>query len=137
MTKINWHPGVTMLRQFGWISLGGFGLLATLAWCRFGNQPLAIVFGVLAVLAPVIGMIQPRLLKPLYIGLSLITFPIGLVVSNLILLLIFLLVFTPVALIFRLVGRDELRLHLNRSASTYWRKYDQDRRDPASYYRPF
>ena len=137
MIKINWNPGEKMLRQFGWISLAGFGLLASIAWFKFGNQPVAITLGGLAVVAPVIGMIQPRLLKPLYLGLSLITFPIGIVVSNLVLLLIFLLVFTPLALIFRLFGRDELRLRLDRAAPTYWRKYDPERRNPASYYRPF
>ena len=137
MIKINWHPGEKMLRQFGWISLAGFGLFASIAWFKFGSQPVAIAFAALAVLAPVVGIIQPRLLKFLYIGLSLITFPIGFVVSNLVLLLIFLLVFTPLALIFRLIGRDELRLRLDRTAPTYWRKYDPDRRNPASYYRPF
>ncbi|MDG0994712.1 MAG: SxtJ family membrane protein [Akkermansiaceae bacterium] len=126
-----------MLRQFGWISLVGFGLLASIAWYRFNSQPVATTFAAVAVLAPIIGMICPKLLKPLYVGLSLVTFPIGLVVSNLVLLLIFLLVFTPVALIFRLFGRDELRLRLDRTATTYWRKYDPDRRKPASYYRPF
>jgi hypothetical protein len=137
MIKIDWHPGEKMLRQFGWISLAGFGLLASVAWFRFGCQPVAITLCALAVLVPVIGMVKPRLLKFLYIGLSLITFPIGIVVSNLVLLLIFLLVFTPLALIFRLFGRDELRLRLDRAAPTYWRKYDPERRDPASYYRPF
>jgi hypothetical protein len=137
MIKINWHPPEKMLPQFGWISLGGFGLLACLAWFKFGSQPAAIILCVLALLAPVIGVIQPRLLKPLYIGLSLITFPIGIVVSNLVLLMIFLLVFTPLALIFRLIGRDELRLRLDHATPSYWRKYDPDRRNPASYYRPF
>lgn len=137
MIKINWHPGEVMLRQFGWISLAGFGLLASVAWFKFGSQPVAITFCGLAVVAPVLGMVNPRLLKFLYIGLSLITFPIGIVVSNLVLLLIFLLVFTPLALIFRLIGRDELRLRLDRAAPTYWRKYDPERRSPASYYRPF
>ena len=137
MITINWHPSEKMLRQFGWISLAGFGIFASIAWFKFGSQPVTIAFAALAVLAPAVGMIQPRLLKFLYIGLSLITFPIGFVVSNLVLLLIFLLVFTPLALIFRLIGRDELRLRLDRTAPTYWRKYDPDRRNPASYYRPF
>ncbi len=137
MIKIDWNPPEKMLRQFGWISLVGFGIFAAIAWFRFDSQPVATTFAAVAVLAPIIGMICPKLLKPLYVGLSLVTFPIGLVVSNLVLLLIFLLVFTPVALIFRLFGRDELRLRLDRTATTYWRKYDPDRRKPASYYRPF
>lgn len=137
MIKINWHPEEKMLRQFGWISLFGFGLFAAIAWFKFSSQPVAITFGTIAVLAPILGMVHPRLLKPLFVGLTLITFPIGLVVSNLVLLLIFLLVFTPLALIFKLIGRDELRLRPDPDAPTHWRKYDPERRKPASYYRPF
>ncbi|MFT6794737.1 MAG: hypothetical protein ACJAR1_002752 [Rubritalea sp.] len=137
MIKINWNPEEKMLRQFGWISLFGFGLFAAIAWFRFGNQTLAIIFGCVAVVAPLIGMAQPKLLKCLFVGLSLITLPIGFIISNLVLLLIFLLAFTPLALIFRLFGRDELRLRQDSATPTYWRKYDPDKRSPASYYRPY
>lgn len=137
MNKINWSPDEKILRQFGWISLAGFGVLASVAWFKFGSQPMTITLGVLAVLTPVVGSINPKALKFLYVGLSLISYPIGFAVSNLVLLLIFFLVFTPLALIFKLIGRDELRLHLDPEASTYWRKYDPDGRKPASYYRPF
>ena len=137
MIKMNWNPDAPMLRQFGWICLPGFGLLACLAWFKFTNLPLAITFVCLALLAPVIGLIQPRWLKFLFLGLSLITLPIGIVVSNLVLLMIFILVFTPLALIFKLIGRDELRLRPDPSATTYWRKYDPEGRKPTDYYRPF
>lgn len=137
MIRIDWQPGEAKLRQFGWISLVGFGLLASMAWFRFGSQPVASALCGLAVLAPVIGMLRPGLLKFLYLGLSLLALPIGFVVSNLLLLSIFLLVFTPVALIFRLIGRDELRLRLTRAAPTYWNTYDPEKRNPSSYYRPF
>lgn len=137
MIKINWNPGEIMLRQFGWISLLGFGLFAAITWFKFGNQTIAITLCSVAVLAPMIGMVRPKLLKPLYIGLSFITLPIGIIISNLVLLLIFLLVFTPLALIFRLFGRDELRLRQDHKTSTYWQKYDPDKRSPTSYYRPY
>lgn len=137
MIRIDWQPGEAKLRQFGWISLGGFGVFALIAWFRFGSQPIAVALGVVAVLAPVIGTVRPGLLKILYLGLSLLALPIGFVVSNLLLLLIFLLVFTPIALIFRLIGRDELRLRPNHGVPTYWNAYDPERRRPASYYRPF
>lgn len=137
MIKINWNPEEKMLRQFGWISLFGFGLFAAIAWFKFGNQALTNILSCIALVAPVVGMIQPRLLKFLYVGLSLITLPIGIIISNLVLILIFLLVFTPLALIFKLFGRDELRLRQDREASTHWRKYDPHRRSPASYYRPY
>lgn len=137
MIRIDWHPDEAKLQQFGWISLGGFGLLASIAWWRFGNGNAALVLAGLALLTPVVGMVSPRLLKFLYIGLSLVAFPIGLIISNVLLLLIFLLVFTPVALIFRLIGRDELRLKPAHESPSHWKTYESGRRKPASYYRTF
>ena len=46
-------------------------------------------------------------------------FPIGWTVSKIVLGAVFLLVFTPVALVFRLTGRDALQLRRG-SGRSYW-----------------
>ena len=46
---------------------------------------------------------------------------IGLVVGRILLTLFFLLVLTPMALVFRVLGKDPLSLRWDRSAKTYWR----------------
>ena len=51
-------------------------------------------------------------------------------------LLIFLLIFTPMALIFRLIGRDALQRKIDHQASTYWQPKPQPR-NSRSYYRQF
>jgi len=48
---------------------------------------------------------------------------IGLVVSPLVLGILFFLIFTPIALFFKLIGRDELNLKLN-SKNSFWKKRD-------------
>jgi hypothetical protein len=60
------------------------------------------------------------MLRPLYLSLVLITFPIGLVVSYLVVVVLFFGVITPVAIVFRLMGRDALHRRIDRHASTYW-----------------
>ena len=55
-----------------------------------------------------------------------LTAPLGWVISHLLLAILFFAVFTPVALVFRLIGRDALRRR-RRARETYW-----IRRSPAT-----
>ena len=52
-------------------------------------------------------------------GWMVAAFPIGWTISRLVIAALFVLVFTPVALVFRLAGRDALRLR-RRSAPSFW-----------------
>jgi hypothetical protein len=75
----------------------------------------------------VLAFVSPRWVKWPFIALSVVTFPIGFVVSHLALAIIYYLVFTPVALVFRLMGRDALRRKLDPQAKSYWEAYNPDR----------
>ena len=117
LIHINWDPPARQLRQFGWFSLLLFPLLAWL----WGATPLVIgifagIGGVFALLA----MLAPSVLKPVFLGLTLLFLPIGLVVGELLMLLVFLLVFLPIGVIFRLLGRDRLQLKMERDRESYW-----------------
>ena len=50
--------------------------------------------------------------------------------------MLYFLVFTPIALAFRLIGRDALRRSADREAKTYWEPYRPDR-GLDRYLRPF
>ena len=65
-----------------------------------------------------------------------VTFPIGWVISHLLLGLIYYGMFTPLALFFRLVGRDALKLKIDRNAASYWIETPTNP-DPANYFRQF
>ena len=70
---------------------------------------------------------RPIALKPVYLGLTLATWPIGWVVSHLALAVVYYGVITPIALVFRLIGRDAMNRRFDRDATTYWEPYDPDR----------
>jgi hypothetical protein len=55
-------------------------------------------------------MIYPPAIRLVFVGLILMTFPIGWVVSHLLLGLIFYGVVTPIGLILRIIGHDPLQL---------------------------
>ena len=129
MIDLDLSPDVRKLRQFGWIALAGFGLLALLAW----NEALVFAFGLggarvavaaslaaLGLLSGLFSLVAPRANLPLYIGTTLVAFPIGFVLSYVILGTLFYLVITPVGLLVRLAGRDPMGRRFARDASSYW-----------------
>jgi Saxitoxin biosynthesis operon protein SxtJ len=78
----------------------------------------------------------PAVRRPVFVGISRLTAPIGWAVSHLVLVLVFAVVVTPVALLLRLLGRDPLSRRPDPRVSTYWveRRIDPD---PRRYFRQF
>lgn len=142
IASINWNPAEKTLRQFGWICLIGFPLLA---W-TFSGRPRTfvelapwsptLIAVALGAVAAIVGSVYPKSLKPVFVGLSLITFPIGLVVSEIFLGTIFFLLFGFVSLIFRLVGFDPMTRTIDRSAQSYWTPKPQPA-SPKQYFKQY
>ena len=88
----------------------------------------------IGLLSGLVACFAPRWLKPVFIGLSLLSAPIGMVVSEITLLLMFALVFWPIGLCFRLLRRDALQLAVVPKTNTYWRPKAQPK-SVSSYYR--
>jgi len=127
--ELNLRPDDRTLRQFGWIALVGFGGLAGLAWQEwavfaFGlgawREGVAAAFAALAVWSAAAGLAFPRANLPLWIGLAVVTFPIGFVLSYLIMGLLFFGIITPAGLLLRVFGHDPLERRWLPGASTYW-----------------
>ena len=110
LVQINWSPSRRTLRQFGWIAMGmGVALSIVLHWLH-GLPPVGIAillaFGACAL---VCGYLWPPAARVLYVGLSLLTAPIGFVISLAVLTAFYFLILTPLGLVFRLIGRDTLK----------------------------
>ncbi len=138
MLKLDLNPPKDQLRQFAWISLFAFpaiGWLVLHLWHGTSTTPAWILTGVgLAVFAA--QFVFPPLVRVVFVGLMLIAVPLGLVLSTIVLALIYYGLFTPVALAFRVAGRDKLNRRLDPNARSYWveRKTDIP---PARYLRMY
>jgi hypothetical protein len=66
------------------------------------------------------GLARPRIFRPVFSAAMMVTTPIRIVVSGLLLGIVYYGVFTPLALLFRLVGRDALTRRRQTGAATYW-----------------
>jgi hypothetical protein len=80
----------------------------------------ALILGALALGIGTVGLARPLAMRWLYVGAMIVAFPIGWTVSRAVLALLFYALFTPVAMLFRLMGRDALRLRPGPELPTYW-----------------
>jgi hypothetical protein len=131
LVAINWNPTNHQLRQFGFVCLFALPLVG---WMWGAHTQLLIWLTAAGIVLVVLALGLPKLIKPIFVALSIVTVPIGLVIGELILLLIYFGVFLPIGLFFRLIGRDALQLKFDHNVKSYW----QTKRQPtssASYYR--
>ena len=70
----------------------------------------------------IVGILLPRFMRYVYLAWMVVVFPIGWLVSNLLLTMVFCLVVTPLGLVMRLTGRDPMRRALDPDRSSYWEK---------------
>jgi hypothetical protein len=95
------------------------GMIGLFCW-RVGGTVIAYVIWSVGVGLSLIGLILPPIIKPVYQGLMLVTFPIGWMMSHVVLALVYFLVMTPIGLFMRLFGRDPMQRQIDRMAATYW-----------------
>ena len=103
LVEINWHPTPRQLRQFGLICLLA---LPAIAWLWGGSLNIIGGCGVVELLLAVVGWVVPQLLKPVFVTMSVLAIPIGLVVGEIAMVLIYFVVFLPVGLYFKVIRRD-------------------------------
>ena len=128
-------PSSKKLRQFAGLWLVFFVALGL--WrAAHGHQgiggPGLIVLGVVV---GGLGVALPAAIRPIYTGWMIAAFPIGWTISLVMLAGLFYLVFTPVAAVFRLMGRDALRRRRPEALGTYWTEHRSE--DVREYLRQF
>ena len=112
-------PTTRVLRQFAGAWLVCFLLLAANQIWRRGHVPAGCGLGI-AALVGIVGLIKPNVVRLLFLTASVVAFPIGWVVSFVMLAVMFYGVVTPVAFFWRLRGRDLLQLRAKKDQSSFW-----------------
>ncbi len=136
MIEINRNPTRPELQVFSGL-LAAF--LAFVAWMlvrRGVALEIATAIAIVGLTGGVVGIAFPRAMRHVYVGWMTVVFPIGWIVSHLVLLVVYIGVFTPIGWALRLWGYDPMERRFDRSAKTYWRPREQ-RRDLESYFRPY
>ena len=135
-SDIDFHPPERKLRTFA-------GLFFTAATAIAGWQGWIherwLIAGLLFLTGGLVamgGLAKPSAVRPVYATLMAASFPMGWVMSHLLLGLVYFGLFTPLAIFFRLIGRDALRLRSEPKARSYL-KTKLPPPNTRSYFRPF
>jgi hypothetical protein len=121
LIEINWHPKSKELRNFAIIALIASLVITLLlyfikgAGIQWAGIIIAAGFGIF-----ISSFVSLKLTRIIYLGLILITFPIGWAISMILLTAFYFLLLMPLGLVFRLLGRDPLSRRLDPDAKSYW-----------------
>jgi hypothetical protein len=118
---IDLHPRDRVLRQFAVAWLVIVGSLGVNHWLSRGNVRVGVVLLAVAMVVGTAGVLRPQAIRWIFVVASIAAFPVGWVVSQLMLLMIFAVVITPVALLFKIIGRDRLWRKRTPERKTYWK----------------
>jgi multisubunit Na+/H+ antiporter MnhG subunit len=119
-SDIPFNPSHTTLRQFAGLCLIVFGGMALWESVGKGRVELALLCGFAAVMIGAIGLARPDLIRWVYVCWMVLAFPIGWTISQALMVLLFYGLFTPVGLIFKMIGRDPLYRARRPASKSYW-----------------
>jgi hypothetical protein len=132
--SIPWNPQAKQLRQFAGIWFPAFCALVGWSIARKTGHWHEVEIGwVIAGVISIAGLILPPLIRPIFVGLILLTHPIGWVLSHVLLGIIFFGLVTPIGILLRATGHDALDLKPPQGPSTWKRLVGKT--NPASYLR--
>jgi hypothetical protein len=135
-SDLDLRPERKKLRQFSLLLLGFATGFALWFWTTAGGL---LTFGTSVWLALALwglaGALVPSIARPLFVGLTVLTFPIGWLVSRIVLMVIFLAVVTPIAFLMKSLRHDPLALR-GKGRSSHW-KTTRARTDSSRYLRQF
>lgn len=120
MIDLNLNPNRKELRQFSVALIVATAVVGGILWWKIGPNPWSQGLWIGGPIAGLLGLAVPPAIKPLFIALSVIAFPIGIVIGTLALALVYYGLITPIGLFFRLTGRDALHRRPDPEAATYW-----------------
>jgi hypothetical protein len=124
--SLNFHEDLKRAETTRGSSDRTFGLLFALFFCVLGLSPLRhaghirVWWLAASGITLAVALLWPRLLHPanrLWTSLGVL---LGRIVNPIVMAILFFLVFTPVGVLMRLLGKDPLRLKQDRQKETYW-----------------
>jgi hypothetical protein len=127
--KIDRTPSV--LRKFGFLLAAVLFFLALMIWFKHRHEaeaPIsAFVFSALACISLALSIARPMILLPVNTIMMIVSMCIGWITTRIILLVMFLIVFFPISMLLRLMGRDSLNRQFDNNVPSYWiaRKHQQ------------
>ncbi len=121
LIDINLKPSKDVLKDFAMIALVMLTIIAfAFHWIYGLSSQNALYLCGIGLVIFLLSRISPSLVIPIYIILTLITVPIGLVISFTVMAIFYYGLLTPIGLIFKIIGRDTMERKWDKECNTYW-----------------
>ena len=130
------NPSQKVLRQFSAAWLVFFLAVGARQYFSRGHHEVGIILGVIAILIGGLGLVKPVAVRRLFVACTVLAFPIGWVISQIMLALMFYGLVTPIAFIFKVQGRDLLARKPATDRATFWMPKKMPA-DVSSYFRQY
>jgi len=123
------------LQQFALI----IGILLSLLGTFLCRRSVEYYWGIFVVslICLFVGLVSPRLLRPLYTAWMTVGILMGWIMTKIILAILFYLIVTPMGLSIRFMGKDLLDLEISDDDSTYWVTKKKAKRQKSDYENQF
>jgi len=127
--ELDLSPERSKLRGFGFVALALCSLLSLLVLWRgslvgfelgSATRPVAAVIAGFGLVTGLLSVFAPAANRLPWVALVLVTWPIGFVVSHVVLIVLYYGLITPVGLALRATGRDPLHRRIEPGAPSHW-----------------
>lgn len=136
IVDINWNPSRKELKVFSLLLIVFFAIIASVAYYKGASTETASMIAVGGSAVGIAGVLFPRFIRVVYVVWMATVFPIGIVVSNVMIAVVFYTVVCPIGILSKLAGRNVLQLGFDREARTYWNRREPTR-NPRRYFRQY
>lgn len=126
LIDLNKNPTSRELKAFGVLFAVLFSLLGALFWWQAGWQTAALVVWKSAAFVLIAFVLAPQVRRPIYLAWSYALYPIGYVITLVLMGVAYYLVITPTGLLMRLFGRDPISRKFQPDAASYWIRRKED-----------
>lgn len=114
-------------RKFGLLMAGAFAVIGLIRfgvhWYRLGEMPGApyVLLGIAGFFL-VFGLLLPGALKPVFVAWIRLAVVMNWAVTHVVLTLAFVLLFVPISLVWRVLGKDPLNRKWEKTQESYWQE---------------
>jgi hypothetical protein len=133
---INREPAKKELLWFGAGLVVFVAILGYLVGRRTGSEAVQQSVWTAGGAVAAVYWLIPASRRPIFVGFGYLTYPIGWIVTSVLLLAVFAAVVTPTGIVMRLLGRDLLERRVDKGRASYWIRHAGPRASE-DYFRQF
>ena len=118
--EINKNPPRAQLASFGRLWAPAFAMIFSAMFWNASVFPGCVISLAIGMLIALVAWVNPLWLKPVFVTLMIVTFPLGMLIGFVLMVCVYYLCIAPIGVLLRVFGKDPLAKRWDSEASSYW-----------------